>query len=65
MAVYKVAEVMPVTDMELEKVLNQWKGEGYLLDRILFAMRESSPRPSMAFVIFTGPADKEPGKEKK
>ncbi len=50
---YKVVEVMTVTDEELEKVLNVWVGKGWTLDTIQFAMRESSKRPAMAFVIFT------------
>jgi hypothetical protein len=49
---YKVVEVMTVTDEELEKVLNDWVGKGWTLDTIQFAMRESSKRPAMAFVIF-------------
>lgn len=49
---YKVVEVPLVTDEELEKVINRWVGEGWVLDGIHFAMRESSRRPSMAFVIF-------------
>ena len=51
-ASYKVVEVPLVTDEELEKVINRWVGEGWVLDGIHFAMRESSRRPSMAFVVF-------------
>jgi hypothetical protein len=50
---YKIVEVITVTDEELEKVLNDWVGKGWTLDTIQFAMRESSKRPAMAFVIFT------------
>ncbi len=50
---YKVVETSEVTDQELERVLNQWTAEGWTFDRIHFAMRESSKRPSMAFVTFT------------
>ena len=50
---YKIVEVMTVTDEELERVLNDWVGKGWTLDTIQFAMRESSKRPAMAFVIFT------------
>jgi hypothetical protein len=50
---YKVVETSEVTDQELERVLNQWTAEGWTLDCIHFAMRESSKRPSMAFVTFT------------
>lgn len=51
--VYKVIEVATVTDEELEKVINEWVQKGWHLDTIQFAMRESSKRPAMAFVIFT------------
>lgn len=49
---YKVVEVSSVTDIDLEEVLNKWTNEGWTLDSILFAMRESSKRPAMAFVVF-------------
>ena len=52
-AIYKVVEVTTVTDEELERVINKWVGKGWSLDTIQFAMRESSKRPAMAFVIFT------------
>jgi hypothetical protein len=50
---YKVVEVTTVTDEELEMVINEWVQKGWSLDTIQFAMRESSKRPAMAFVIFT------------
>ncbi len=50
---YKVVEVSTVTDEELENVINTWVKQGWLLDGIQFAMRDSSKRPSMAFVLFT------------
>lgn len=50
---YKVVEVGMVTDEELEKTLNEWTGEGWTFDTMQFAMRDSSKRPSMAFVTFT------------
>lgn len=50
---YIVKEVSIVTEEELEKVINETIKEGYYLDGINFAMRESSKRPSMAFVVFT------------
>lgn len=50
---YKVAETSTVTEEELETLLNEWTQKGWRLDGIQFAMRESSKRPSMAFVIFT------------
>ena len=51
--IYKVVEVINVTDQELETVINEWVKQGWLFDTIQFAMRESSKRPGMAFVIFT------------
>lgn len=50
---YKVVEVSAVTDEELEKIINTWVRKGWVLDGIHFAMRESSKRPSMAFILFT------------
>ena len=50
---YKVVELSTVTDQEIEQALNQWSGEGWCFDSLHFAMRESSRRPSMAFVTFT------------
>ena len=50
---YKVVETQTVTDEQLERIINRWVGEGWVLDTVQFAMRESSKRPAMAFVIFT------------
>lgn len=50
---YKVVEVSTVTEDELESVINQYTKEGWNYDGMQFAMRESSKRPSMAFVLFT------------
>jgi len=50
---YKIVEVTTVTDEDLERVINKWVSEGWQFDTIQFAMRESSKRPAMAFVIFT------------
>ena len=50
---YKVVELGTVTDEEIEKAQNRWTAEGWTLDSMHFAMRESSKRPSMAFVSFT------------
>lgn len=52
---YKVVEVSSVTDEELEKVMNSLTSQGWTFDGIQFAMRESSKRPAMAFVVFTRP----------
>ncbi len=49
---YKVVELSTVTDEEIERALNEWTQKGWTLDGIQFAMRESSKRPSMAFVVF-------------
>lgn len=50
---WKVIELSTVTEDEIERVLNEWTREGWALEGIRFAMRESSKRPSMAFVSFT------------
>jgi hypothetical protein len=50
---YKVVEISTVTDEEIESVLNEWTAQGWAYDGIQFAMRDSSRRPSMAFVTFT------------
>ncbi len=50
---YKVVEVGTVTDEEIEAVLNEWTRQGWVYDGMQFAMRDSSKRPSMAFVTFT------------
>ena len=49
---YKVVEIGMVTDDEIEKVLNEWTAQGWQFDTMQFAMRDSSKRPSMAFVTF-------------
>lgn len=51
--VWKVVELGSVTDVEIEEVLNEWTARGWTLDNVQFAMRESSKRPSMAFISFT------------
>lgn len=53
MLTYKVVEVMNVTEDVLEEALNEWAAKGWSFDGMQFAMRESSKRPSMAFLIFT------------
>ncbi len=50
---YKVVELSTVSDVEIEKALNDWTAEGWTFDSMHFAMRESSKRPSMAFLSFT------------
>ncbi len=51
--VYKVVELTTVTDDELERVINEWVGQDWILDTIQFAMRDASKRPAMAFILFT------------
>jgi hypothetical protein len=50
---YKVVETSDVSDVELERILNEYTKQGWRLDAIQFAMRDSSKRPAMAFVTFT------------
>ncbi|MFQ5415952.1 MAG: DUF4177 domain-containing protein [Myxococcota bacterium] len=49
---YKVVELSSVTDEEIEAALNRWTAEGWSFDTMQFAMRDSSQRPSMAFLTF-------------
>lgn len=55
--VYKVVETSSVTEEEIERILNERVAEGWVFDGMQFAMRESSKRPSMAFLLFTRDAD--------
>ena len=55
--VYKVVETSEVTDIEIERILNETTAEGWILDAMQFAVRESSKRPAMAFLTFTRAAD--------
>lgn len=50
---YKVVELSTVTDEALEDALNTWTAQGWTFNGLHFAMRESSKRPAMAFVVFT------------
>jgi hypothetical protein len=54
---YKVVETSDVTDAALESILNEWTGRGWTFDTMQFAMRDSSKRPSMAFLTFTRPSN--------
>ena len=51
--VYKVVELTTVTDEELERVINEWVDQDWILDTIQFAMRDASKRPAIAFILFT------------
>ena len=42
-----------MTDEAIEAALNDWTAEGWTFDSLQFAMRDSSKRPSMAFISFT------------
>jgi hypothetical protein len=50
---YKVVELSSVDEHTVERTLNEWVPLGWKFDGLQFAMRESSKRPSMAFVFFT------------
>jgi hypothetical protein len=50
---YKVIELSSVNDEDIEQALNEWTARGWAFDTMQFAMRESSKRPSMAFITFT------------
>lgn len=50
---YKVVELSNVDEGAVERTLNEWVPRGWTFDGVQFAMRESSKRPSMAFVFFT------------
>ena len=49
---YKVVELAIVTDESIEQALNDWTKQGFVLQGMHFAMRESSKRPAMAFLVF-------------
>ena len=53
MIIYKVVELAAVTDEDMEKVLNEWTARGWNFEGVHFAMKDSSKRPAMAFIIFT------------
>jgi hypothetical protein len=50
---YKVVELSSVDEHTVERTINEWVPMGWKFDGLQFAMRESSKRPSMAFVFFT------------
>jgi len=57
---FKVVELSIVEEEEIERALNQWTARGWGFESLHFAMWEGSKRPSMAFLIFTRPAQSEP-----
>jgi hypothetical protein len=58
--VYKVVETSTVTDEALERIINALVGLGWGFDGFHFVVRESSRRPSMAFLTFVREAPREP-----
>lgn len=54
---YKVVELSSVSDKDIEDALNEWTSQGWTFDSVQFAMRDSSRRPSMAFISFTREED--------
>ena len=50
---YKVVELSTVDEATLEEAVNGWVQQGWTVESVHFAMRESSKRPAMAFVFFT------------
>lgn len=55
MLTYKVVELSSVSGETIEETLNEWAARGWNFEGIQFAMRESSKRPAMAFIMFTRP----------
>jgi hypothetical protein len=53
MLTYKVIELGTVTEEAIEGTLNEWTSKGWSFNGMQFAMRESSRRPAMAFILFT------------
>jgi len=53
MLIYKVIELSIVSEDTIEAALNEWVAKGWQYDGMQFAMRESSKRPAMAFLLFT------------
>ena len=55
---YKVVELSNVTEEAIEEALNEKVAQDWQFDGMQFAMRESSKRPAMAFLLFTREEDK-------
>jgi len=51
--------VVGQTPQEWQDAMAQWVESGWIFEGFQFAMRESSKRPSMAFVIFTRELEEE------
>lgn len=54
---YRYVETSQVTDDELSRLVNEWTQLGWTYDGVQFAMRDSSKRPAMAFLLFTRPRE--------
>lgn len=54
---YRYVETSTVTDDELTRLVNEYTLDGWQYDSVQFAMRESSKRPAMAFLLFTRPRE--------
>lgn len=52
MLTYKVVELSTVTEDTIQEALNEWTAKGWRYDGLQFAMRDSSRRPGMAFIMF-------------
>ncbi|MDP3938371.1 MAG: DUF4177 domain-containing protein [Deltaproteobacteria bacterium] len=50
---YKVVESSDVSDLTLEKILNEWVSQGWRFESMQFVVRDASRRPAMAFILFT------------
>ena len=53
MLIYKVVELSVVTEETIQEALNSWTAQGWHFDGMHFAMRDSSRRPAMSFILFT------------
>ena len=56
---YHIRETSTVTDEVLQRIINEEVAQGWNLDGIQFALRDSSKRPSMAFIVFTREAEED------
>jgi len=51
--IYKVVESLQVDAESVEAELNEWTAKGWDFYSIQFAVKESSRRPTLAFILFT------------
>ncbi|MBI5563133.1 MAG: DUF4177 domain-containing protein [Deltaproteobacteria bacterium] len=56
---YKVVELSTVTAETMEAAINAAVADGWRFEGVHFAMRDSSRRPAMAFVLFIREAAQE------